>query len=226
MNNVLPEPCPDTRPSALGVDVPQARQALPEAIAPLHVKLLGGFCVERTDTAQAVSYWPRRPAKTLVKLLAVQPGHVLHREQIIDVLWPGADAESALNSFGKALHAARHALEPGLTRRQDSAYLRLTDAMLALNTEYVVVDADQFEELAGNAIQRGNIDAYEAALAVYGGELLPEDRYEDWCSERREFAAGQYIRLLIGLAEVLHDVGALADASARVRQALSHDPSM
>ena len=132
----------------------------------------------------------KAPAKTLIKLLAVQPGHALHREQIIDVLWSGADAESALNSFGKALHAARRALEPGLPRRQDSAYLRLTDAMLVLNTEHVVVDMDQFEQLAENAIHRGEIEAYEAALAVYGGELLPEDRYESWCSDRADRLGG------------------------------------
>ena len=122
----------DIQPPALGVDAAQAQYSGSDAITPLRVRLLGGFCVERTDVGQAVSDWPRRPAKTLIKLLAVQPGHALHREQIIDVLWSGADAESALNSFGKALHAARRALEPELPRRQDSAYLRLADAMLDL----------------------------------------------------------------------------------------------
>ena len=87
----------------------------------VHVRLLGGFSVERADLGRAVSDWQRRSAKTLTKLLAVQPGHVLHREQIIDILWSGVDAESALNSFGKALHAARRALEPELPRRRESA---------------------------------------------------------------------------------------------------------
>ena len=107
-----------------------AQHSRSDAITSLRVRLLGGFRVERIDAGQAVSDWPRRSAKTLIKLLAVQEGHALHREQIIDVLWPKVDAESALNSFGKALHVARRALEPQLPRRQDSAYLRLADGML------------------------------------------------------------------------------------------------
>ena len=57
------------------------------------------------------------------------------------------NAESALNSLAKALHVARRALQPSLPRRQDSAYLHLADGMLVLNTERVIVDADEFEQL-------------------------------------------------------------------------------
>ncbi len=120
----------------------------------LSMRLLGGFHVQRADTARAVSDWQRRSAKTLTKLLATCPGHTLHREQVLDILWPGVDLESALNSLGKALHAARHAFEPDLPRRMDSAYLRLTDAMLTLDTEHVVIDADRFEQLAETCAAR------------------------------------------------------------------------
>ena len=141
----------------------------PDGIAPLQVRLLGGFCIERSDVGQAVSDWPRRSAKTLIKLLAIQPGHALHREQVIDVLWPKVNAESALNSLGKALHVARHALQPGLPRRQDSAYLRLADGMLVFDTKRVIVDADEFEQLAEDALRRREIPAYNAAVRCLRG---------------------------------------------------------
>jgi len=196
-----------------------------DAIPLLRMRLLGGFCVERTDIGQAVSDWQRSSAKTLTKILAVHPGHALHREQIIDILWPGVDAESALNSFGKALHAARRALEPELPRRQDSAYLGLADAILTLNTEHLVVDMDQFEQLAEDALRCREIEAYEAALAAYGGELLPEDRYENWCSERRGVLVELRVRLLLGLAEVLEGRGAHNEAADRLREVLQQDPT-
>src|SRR5712671_3250410 len=183
----------------------------------LRMRLLGGFRVEHADMAQAVSGWQRRSAKTLTKLLATCPGHALHREQILDILWPGADIDSALNSFGKALHAARHAFEPDLPRRTDSAYLWLTDAVLALNTEHVVIDADKFEELAEDALRSQDAKAYESALAAYGGELLPEDRYADWCAERRSFLAELRVRLLVGRAEVLENRGACNEAADQLR---------
>jgi DNA-binding SARP family transcriptional activator len=215
----------DIHPPAARVGAPPARYFGPSGIAPLHVRLLGGFCVERSDVGPAVSEWPRRSAKTLVKLLAIQPGHALHREQVIDVLWPKVNAESALNSLGKALHVARHALQPGLLRRQDSAYLRLADSMLVLNAERVVVDADEFEQLAEDALRRREIAAYDAAFAAYGGELLPEDRYESWCSERRNALVELHIRLLLGMAEVLERRGSYSEAAERLRDVLQQDPS-
>jgi DNA-binding SARP family transcriptional activator len=213
------------RPPTPGVAATGVQHSLPGAIAPLRVRLLGGFRVERTDIGRAISGWQRRSAKTLTKLLAVRPGHALHREQIVDILWSGADAQSALNSFGKALHAARHALEPELPRRRDSAYLRLADGMVILNSEHVTVDTDQFEQLAEDAIRRHEIEAYEAALAAYGGELLPEDRYEHWCSERRGILAEVRIRLLLGMAGALELQGAYNDAADRLRDVLQHDPT-
>jgi DNA-binding SARP family transcriptional activator len=195
-----------------------------EGVPVVSVRVLGGFCVERAG-AVVVSEWQRRSAKTLIKLLATWPGHALHREQVIDILWPGVDGESALNSFGKALHAARRALEPELGRRQDSAYLCLADAMLVLNTGHVVVDADRFEGLAEEALRAGEAGGFEAALAVYGGELLPEDRYESWCAERRGVLAELRVRLLLGLAGVLEGRGAYNDAADRLREVLRADPA-
>ena len=191
----------------------------------LRVRLLGGFRVEQADVTRAVSDWQRRSAKTLMKLLATCPGHALHREQILDLLWPGVGVESALNSFAKALHAARHAFEPDLPRRKDSAYLRLTDAMLALNTEHVVIDADNFEQMAEDALRNQDAAAYESALAAYGGELLPEERYADWCAERRTFLAELRVRLLLGLAEALENRGACNEAADQLRAALGQEPT-
>jgi DNA-binding SARP family transcriptional activator len=191
----------------------------------LSMRLFGGFQVQRAGAACAVSGWQRRSAKTLTKLLATCPGHRLHREQVIDILWPGADVESALNSLGKALHAARHAFEPDLPRRKDSAYLRMTDAMLALSAEHVVIDTDRFEQLAEKALRGRDVAAYESALAAYGGELLPEDRYADWCAERRSSLAELRIRLLLGLATTLEERGACNEAADRLRTALAEDPT-
>ncbi|HYZ29531.1 MAG TPA: AAA family ATPase [Thermoleophilaceae bacterium] len=168
--------------------------------------------------------WQRRSAKRLTKLLATHPRHALHREQILEILWPDVELESGLNSLGKAIYAARRALEPELLARGNSAYLTLSDGMLALNTEFVEIDADHFQRLGESALRTGDVAAYEAALAAYGGELLPEDRYEDWCSERRDFLAELHIRLLLGLAHAHEERGSLNAATDRLREILQHDP--
>src|SRR4051812_30627217 len=191
----------------------------------LRLRLLGGFGAERTGADVAANGWQRRSAKALTKLLAAVPGHALHREQVLDMLWPGADFESALNSFGKALHAARRALEPELLPRECSSYLQLNDSVVALDTDHVWVDADHFELLADDALRTQDVGAYEAALAAYGGELLPEDRYEDWCASRRDSLAELHLSLLSGLAQELATRGAHPAAAARLREALQRDPT-
>ncbi|MGN6171980.1 MAG: ATP-binding protein [Streptosporangiaceae bacterium] len=195
----------------------------PGTVSMLQVRLLGGFGVERSGLAGVVPCWQRRSAKTLTKLLAAHPRHALHREQIIDILWPGADAESALNSFGKALHAARRAFEPELPRRQGSTYLRLEDSMLALDMEHVAIDADRFEQLAQDSLRRRDVPVFERALAVYRGELLPEDRYEDWCAERRSFLAELHVRVQLALADAFERCGAYNESADHLRAVLQKD---
>lgn len=191
----------------------------------LRIRLLGGFRVERLGDGALAHRWQRSTAKTLTKLLATYPGHALHREQVLELLWPGVDLDSALNSFGKALHAARRAVEPELPRRKGSSYLLLSDSMVALNAEHVVVDADEFEELAEDALRSKDLSGYRAALAAYHGELLPENRYEDWCADRREVLAELRVRLLLGLADALESDGAYRESADRLREALERDPT-
>ena len=44
----------------------------------------------------------------------------------------------------------------------------------------MTVDAVRFEELARRALAAGDAATAREALALYGGELLPADRYEEW----------------------------------------------
>ena len=52
-----------------------------------------------------------RKAGGLVKLLALAPGHRLHREQVMNLLWPNHEAEAAANNLYRSLHFARRVLE-------------------------------------------------------------------------------------------------------------------
>jgi DNA-binding SARP family transcriptional activator len=201
-----------------GVDETNAR-------ATLRVGLLGGFRVERAGVAVPDFAWRRRSAKRLTKLLATRPSRALHREQVLETLWPDADLDSARNSLAKALHAARHALEPERLPREGSSYIHLRDDMITLDTDHVLIDAENFQRLAQSALRLATVSAYETALAAYTGVLLPEDLYEDWPSERRHYLADLNVRLLLGLAETLEKLGAHRGAVDRLRTALQEDPT-
>jgi hypothetical protein len=69
---------------------------------------------------------------------------------------------------------------PGRPRRQarlGADAIELRDALLLLDVD---VDVEEFERAAGDARRAGMPAGYRHALSLYGGELLPENRYEDW----------------------------------------------
>ena len=130
--------------------------------------------------------WRRNRARALVKLLALAPEHRLHREQLMDALWPDLDVEAEAANLRKAIHFARQALGP------DNILVR--GGVVALDAASLWVDVDAFESAARSG------DA-TAALELYRGELLPEDRFEPWTDDARERLRSTWHRLLIDAAE-------------------------
>ena len=138
------------------------------------VCLLGGFSVATEDGVVDEGAWRLRKAKALVKLLALAPERRLHRERLAELLWPDRNGDAAANNLHQALHAARRAI--------GADALRLSDGVVVLEAE---VDVDAFESAAARAREARDAAAYELALELHAGELLPEDRYEPWADARR-----------------------------------------
>src|SRR6266581_4443432 len=72
----------------------------------LSIRLLGGFHVTVGPRLIHDGDWRLRKTKNLVKLLALAPGHRLHREQLMEVLWPDQDPDAAANNLHKAIYTA------------------------------------------------------------------------------------------------------------------------
>ncbi len=74
------------------------------------VTLLGGFSAAVDGVSVDPGVWRLKKARELVKLLALAPGHRLHREQVMDVLWRDRAPAAAANNLHQAVHVARRAL--------------------------------------------------------------------------------------------------------------------
>jgi len=61
--------------------------------------------------------------------------------------------------------------------------IAMLDALSRSSIEFVIC---RHEQAAAHARRAGSPSAYRAALSLYGGELLPENRYDDWADMRRE----------------------------------------
>ncbi|MFI2780755.1 ATP-binding protein [Streptomyces sp. ALB3] len=191
----------------------------------LRLRLFGGFRATRDGGPALAERWPRPGASALVKLLAVVPGHRLHREQVIATCWPDADQRTAAGSLRVALHSARHTLEPELLPRVASSYLISDGAFLRLDSATVCIDADEAESAARAALADGGLHELGAALDRFTGELLPEDRYARWADDRRGRLALLREQLLLRLGRAHLDRGAAADAVTVAQQVLAASPA-
>jgi len=187
----------------------------------LSITLLGGFSVARDDTVVPPTAWRLRKGADLVKLLALAPGHRLQREEVMDALWPNKDPAAASNNLYQALHAARNALG----REGDDGWLDLRDGVLSLERRrHLWIDVEAFEEAAARALG-GEPDLFPEAMAIYHGDLLPDDRYEEWSVERRNSLAARHRQLLAEWVGLLDARGQLDDALAVSRELLADDPA-
>ena len=154
------------------------------------IGLLGRFSVAVDGLPVPDDAWRRRSAATLVKLLALRPGRRLHREQLIDLLWPDLDLEQAAPRLHKAAHYARGAL--GSPR----SVVLAGDVVALFPDAQVIVDVDTFEEAANAYRADGDIACAEEALELYRGDLLPDDGYEEWSDEERQRLRVRHIEML------------------------------
>jgi predicted ATPase/DNA-binding SARP family transcriptional activator len=185
----------------------------------LQICLLGGFAVVAKGQPLPDELWRLRRAKTLVKLLALSPERRLHREQVVEVLWP--DGDPAGNSLHQVLYTARRALG---AVDGEPVRLALRDDVVTLTGDRVWVDVDEFEERAAAARRSPTVESYRAALDVYGGELLPEDRYEDWVAPRRESLRESHLGLLVELAELHAERQDVTAAVESLQRAIVENP--
>src|SRR5215204_5867689 len=95
----------------MGMSSPAGVEGLRRSEA-VRIWLLGEFRVSVGSRTIAQDAWRLRKAAALVKLLALAPGHRLHREQAMDVLWPDSAKRSASNNLRQALHTTRTILDP------------------------------------------------------------------------------------------------------------------
>ena len=184
-----------TRTAVVDADrttIAAGRGPVPARPAPTRVAvtLLGRFEVRVDGRTIASNLWSRRHSAALVKLLALTPARSLHREQVIDALWPGLAVDDAAPRLHKAAHYARRTLG-----HRDAVVLSAETVRLCPEDD-VQVDAMRFQQLAESAVQSGGVAEAKGALAVYDGEVLPQDLYEPWVEQHRLHLGRLYVELL------------------------------
>lgn len=189
----------------------------------LAIQVLGGFRVTVDSVEVPAEAWSRRNAAAIVKILALAPGHRVHREHVMDLLWPDSDPKQAANNLYQTLHVARRALEQAHPQAGD--VLRLHDQIVHFRSDTrILVDAVEFEQAALEAAAQRDVRRYRIAAGLYHGDLLPDDPYESWTGERRESLRRERLALLQEMALLQDEAGDAVGALSTWRRVVAADP--
>jgi DNA-binding SARP family transcriptional activator len=163
----------------------------PESDGTIRIRTLGDTAIEQPG-GDLTGDWLEQRTGQLLKFLVAHRGKAVHADAIAEALWPRTRGDST-NTVRHFVHALRDKLEPERSRYARSAFVVARNGGYMLDRESVLIDADEFERAASaglTAIERGMSDEgvahLEAAMSIYAGDFLADERYEDWAISERE----------------------------------------
>jgi DNA-binding SARP family transcriptional activator len=207
-----------------------ATPAVPGKVpAGMRVRLLGRFDVE-IDGAPLPA-WRSRRARQLFQYLLLNHGEDVSRHRLMGMFWPDHSEERAENNLSLTVMTLRRVLEQ--TAPGAGARVAFGAGSYHLDAHELWLDVDAFNA----AIERGRglakagdqakaAEAYDTAIALYGGELLPGELYEEWTAGRRQRLQDRYVEALQHRA-ALGRLGGDSELSIRLlERVLEVDPAL
>jgi DNA-binding SARP family transcriptional activator len=170
----------------------------------LAIHLLGSF--EVRFGGRVLSAWPSKKARLLLAYLALEPGRLAPKDVLVELFWPGASLARGSNNLSIAVHQLRSALKEAL--RDETHGIIVQQGLYGLDPETAWVDVQEFRSLMTKArpsLEKGDGDRVReyltAAQALYRGDFLESDPYEEWAEEPRRSLSMLLGRALAWLAE-------------------------
>jgi DNA-binding SARP family transcriptional activator len=200
----------------------------------LEIRVFGAFAVEAHARPILLDRVKPR-ARAVLRFLAVRPGVAIHREVIQEALWPDVDGPTGGRSLHVAVSALRGLFADALDADSTRLIAREGDAYrLAVRPDQVDVGRFERDLASARAARNGGGDigagtaGFAAALALYRGDLLPQDGPAEWAVERREHFRREAVEAATIIAEHAIASGDLDEAIRVCRRGLEldrfHDP--
>lgn len=197
---------------------------------PVDVRCFGGFDI-LIDGAVPDLHTVRPRARALLRLLALHAGHPTHREVIAEAMWPQLDGAAALHNLHVCISGLRTVLEPGVARGASRLVVRDGERYLLALPPGSLSDLRMFDErtaAAEPAYAAGDTEAaiadLEAALALYVGEVLPEDGPTEWVLPHREHYQGRAAEAAARLGRLHLERARPDEAAGAARRSIDIDP--
>jgi DNA-binding SARP family transcriptional activator len=195
-----------------------------ERPAELRARLLGAF--ELTVDGVPLALDRLRPrARSVLRLLALHAGSPVHRDVIVETMWPEADPAAAAKRLHVAISAIRHELGPA-----GRALVRMGETYRLGGDRPISTDLTALDDAIA-AFQReratpGGAGAEPAArlvMSCYGGDLLTDEGSAGWVHEHRELRKRAYVMAVLHLARAAAQRCEWDSAASLSELGLRHD---
>jgi DNA-binding SARP family transcriptional activator len=186
------------------------REDLPAPI--IRVNLFGRFSISINDIVVSKAEWKTKKITGVLKYLLVHRGRAISKDRLMDVFWPGSDKKLASMSLRAAQYELKKVLRKyGVSVEAGTSFLNEKRDTLEVRTgKMLVVDIDlflsYFNELKklpptiSDPDQKTTI--LERMVALYQGDLLEDELYEDWAFAEREELRSIYFGAVMELANI------------------------
>ncbi len=172
------------------LEVPQG--AAGDSRHALRIHTMGSVRVDVGGERRDGAWLSQRPGMMLKYLVCLRH-EVAASEQIAEAIWPGAAPHDGLASVRHYVHVLRELLEPDRPTRAPSSFIATRRGGYGLVSDQVWVDAEAFQRRASAGL-RLHLDgllepagaALEAAIALFGGQFLPDEPDAEWALEERD----------------------------------------
>jgi DNA-binding SARP family transcriptional activator len=195
----------------------------------LRIQSLGRTQLETNEGPLAGEWLHQRPGQIL-KYLVCERNRVVHAEEIAEALWPEG-RYGALNNVRHFIHALRDRLEPGRPKRAASSFVVTVRGGYAINRRRVMIDVDEFEDLAKEGLMSARMrtsdaarDRLERAILLYRGDLMVEEHFSDWVVAERDRLRELAAQALRTLTDLALDAADLRAASRHLTRLTELDP--
>ncbi len=160
----------------------------------VRILTLGVFEIEREG--EAVKFRGKAPRRVLevLKVLIAYGGRDVHRQQLVDALWPDEEGDAGHAALEVAIARLRK-----LLGRPEMILVR--NEQLSINADLVWVDCLALEEVVVSDAEAGERTAL--LLGLYKGDFLPSDGDASWSVRTRLRLRASFVRTVSALAASL-----------------------
>ena len=152
------------------------------------IRTFGGLTFYRGNLPMAIQ-WDSQKARLLFCYLLITSDQWVHRNQLMELLWPGCNPEAGFKNFKTTLSRLRKSLNG---KEQCNHILAQGDAY-RINFEAITCDCEEFRinAVAGiRLMSRGNTQEAKSHLEragdLYLAEFLPEEPVDHFIAKARK----------------------------------------